>query len=98
MNIPKLEIYPSRIGLVGFLLLALLPIPAVAHPEGFSGLRLRIDIPEATAVLTVHTRDMSRWFPPGDYPNYVPDVSAALAKSPSELIELRADGEPISPA
>jgi hydrogenase/urease accessory protein HupE len=41
---------------------------------------------------------MSKWFPPGDYPNYVPDVSAALAKSPSELIELRADGEPISPA
>src|SRR5688500_5119614 len=80
------------------LLLGIVPSPATAHPEGFSGMRLRVHAEQATAVLTLHTRDMSQWFPPGKFPNYVADVSAALAAGPAELLEVRADGKVIEPA
>jgi hydrogenase/urease accessory protein HupE len=79
------------------LLLGALPSPAVAHPEGFSGLRLHVHADRAAAVLTLHTRDMSQWFPPGKFPNYVTGVSAALAASPSDLLEVRADGAVVDP-
>jgi len=71
--------------------------PAEAHPEGFSGFRLHVHADRAVAVLTLHTRDMSQWFPPGKFPNYVTGVSAALAASPSELLEVRADGSVVEP-
>jgi hydrogenase/urease accessory protein HupE len=78
-------------------LMCLLPSFAHAHPEGFSGLHLRVQGDSATAVLTLHTRDMSNWFPPGKFPDYVTDVSAALAKSPDQLLELRADANVVEP-
>jgi hydrogenase/urease accessory protein HupE len=40
---------------------------------------------------------MSQWFPPGKFPDYVASVSAALAASPSELLEVRADGTVVEP-
>src|SRR5688572_4358193 len=80
------------------LLLGVLPSSTAAHPEGFSGLRLYVHADRAAAVLTVHTRDMSQWFPPGKYPNYVADVSAALAASAPDLLEVRADGAIAAPS
>ena len=79
------------------LLQGMLPSPADAHPEGFSGLRLHVHADRAVAVLTLHTRDMSQWFPPGKFPDYVPGVSAALAASPRDLLEVRADGIVVEP-
>jgi hydrogenase/urease accessory protein HupE len=74
------------------ILLLLLTAPVRAHPEGFSGLRILIWPDHARAVLTVHTRDMSRWFPWSKYPDYVNDVSRALEGKPEDLLDLRADG------
>jgi hydrogenase/urease accessory protein HupE len=73
---------------------------AFAHPEGFSGLRFVIspDRTTARAILTLHTRDLSRWFPPGKFPDYVADVSHGLESQPQELIDLRADGQLLTPA
>ena len=90
----------TRIGalLALTLLFGVVPQWANAHPEGFSGLRVRVHAPQATAVLTLHTRDMSQWFPPGKFPDYVADVSAALKTGPAELLEVRADGNVVAPA
>ena len=62
-----------------------------AHPEGFSGLRLVLRDDGIHAILTLHTRDMSRWFPPTKYPNYVADVSKKLAADGPSLLEIQLD-------
>ncbi len=66
-----------------------------AHPEGFSGLRLMVDTGKVQTVLTLHTRDLSQWFPPGKYPNYVVDVCDALTKSGAELLQIDCDGKEV---
>ncbi|MEA2736252.1 MAG: hypothetical protein QOE14_2703 [Humisphaera sp.] len=93
------SVYAAPIHAAIAVILAVLAVPSAAraHPEGFSGLRLRVYADRATAALTLHTRDMSQWFPPGEFPDYVADVSAALAKRPAELLELRADGKVVEP-
>ena len=85
----------ARYSLIFVLLFA---SPALAHPEGFSGLRILIWPDRARAVLTLHTRDMSRWFPWTKYKDYVADVSRAMEAQPQELLELRVDGRVLSPA
>jgi hydrogenase/urease accessory protein HupE len=71
---------------------------ARAHPEGFSGLRVIITRAgdDAHAVLTLHTRDMTRWFPPRNYPDYVADVCNHLAADPAAVLELRAEDQLIA--
>ena len=71
---------------------------ASAHPEGFSGLRVQVRPDGVCASLTVHTRDMTAWFPPGTYPDYVPQVSRALAAMPDELLEVAFDDDSPVPA
>lgn len=68
---------------------------AFAHPEGFSGLRVEVLADRIQVSLTVHTRDMSNWFPPGKYPDYVPQVMAAMSASPGDALEIHLDDQPI---
>ena len=83
-----------RLALAALLLLAL-SATAFAHPEGFSGLRVQVRRDGVRASLTVHTRDMTGWFPPGKYPDYVPQVSRALEAMPDELLEVAFDDVPV---
>src|SRR5207237_5359087 len=69
---------------------------ALAHPEGFSGLRVQIYREKAHAILTVHTRDLTAWFPSGKYSNYVADVSREMTRDPGELLEVQGDEAPIA--
>lgn len=71
--------------------------PAGAHPEGFSGLRVIIFPDRAHAVLTIHTRDMSAWFPPSQNPDYVASVMRKMREKPDELLEVQFDGVPSAP-
>jgi hydrogenase/urease accessory protein HupE len=80
------------------LLVLLCAVPAAAHPEGFSGLKVDLEPGEMRASLTVHTRDMGNWFPPRAYPNYVEDVCRALERSAAELLDVRLDDVPVPPA
>jgi len=84
-----------RIALAAFLLLSIAS-RALAHPEGFSGLRVQVLGDRVHAALTIHTRDTSDWFPPGKFPDYVPQVSRALAGMPDELIEIAYDEQPVT--
>jgi len=73
------------------------PSSAIAHPEGFSGLHVKIE-PELTHVsLTLHTRDFSNWFPPGKYPDYVADVCREMQATAAEIVELQLNGQPLQP-
>ena len=72
-----------------------LPTPkAQAHPEGFSGIHVTIHEDHLRVAITVHTRDMGAWFPPGKYPDYVADVTAAMEKTVDEIVELQFDSAP----
>jgi hydrogenase/urease accessory protein HupE len=73
------------------LLVAALAQTALAHPLGFSGLRVFVHPESIHASLTVHTRDMGRWFPPGRFPDYVPQVCAAMKAAPGEILEISFD-------
>jgi hydrogenase/urease accessory protein HupE len=70
---------------------------AQAHPEGFSGLHIVVSADRVHASVTVHTRDTSKWFPPGQYPDYVKDVCAALVATPGDVVEISFDGTPAAP-
>ena len=83
--------------LLGVLLLVALVRPAAAHPEGFSGLRVKIDAETVRAAVTVHTRDTSNWFPPKKFPDYVPQVCRALEATPGDVLEVQFDGQPATP-
>jgi hydrogenase/urease accessory protein HupE len=80
------------------LLALLLPGAAQAHPLGFSGLRVSVAPDLIHVEGTLHTRDVSAWFPPGKYPNYVTDVCAHMNTNPQELLEVRLDEQPLSAA
>src|SRR6187401_2751602 len=84
-----------RIALAAFLLLSIAS-RALAHPEGFSGLRVQVLGDRVHAALTIHTRDTSDWFPPGKFLDYVPQVSRALAGMPDELIEIAYNEQPVT--
>jgi hydrogenase/urease accessory protein HupE len=71
---------------------------ALAHPEGFSGLRVQVYPEKAHAVLTVHTRDLTAWFPPAKYSDYVADVSHELTREPGDLLEVQGDDAPVAPS
>lgn len=82
----------SRIGISRLLFLALLLLTAsraAAHPEGFSGLHIKLSAGQIRAVVTVHTRDMSAWFPPAKYPDYVADVCREMERTAAEIVELQ---------
>ena len=71
---------------------------AHAHPVGFSGLRVTISPDVIHVEGTLHTRDLSAWFPPGKYPNYVADVCTHMSANPQEVLEVRLDDQPLPPA
>lgn len=75
--------------------LCLLTAAAEAHPEGFSGLHVALNQNRIRAEITVHTRDMGRWFPPAQYPDYVADVTQEMEATIDELIEVQLDGIPL---
>jgi hydrogenase/urease accessory protein HupE len=88
-----------RFGHIWAVLFALLLAATVeAHPLGFSGLRVTVASDVIHVEGTLHTRDLSAWFPPGKFPNYVSDVCAHMDANPQELVELRLDDQPLSPA
>jgi hydrogenase/urease accessory protein HupE len=67
-------------------------VPGVqAHPEGFSGLRVSIDSDAAHSVITLHTRDLTAWFPPAKYSDYIAQVCDKLGSEPTELLEITVD-------
>jgi hydrogenase/urease accessory protein HupE len=73
---------------------ALLPSTvAMAHPEGFSGMHVRLGTDRITVALTVHTRDMGAWYPPTKYLDYVADVTSEMETSAAEIVELHLDGQ-----
>ncbi|HEX8524695.1 MAG TPA: HupE/UreJ family protein [Tepidisphaeraceae bacterium] len=79
---------------MGALMVVLLASRALAHAEGFSGHRVMVERGQVRSVLTIHTRDMSAWFPPGKYPNYVADVCAGMERQGRELVEVEVDDRP----
>jgi hydrogenase/urease accessory protein HupE len=72
--------------------------PASAHPEGFSGVRILVNSDHLRAVITLHTRDFSQWFPPRRYPNYVADVSRAIEvqATAGDLLEVQLGDQPLT--
>lgn len=84
----------SRLALL-FLVNACFPLTDVlAHPEGFSGMHVTIDTDRIRVAITVHTRDLGAWFPPGKHPDYVADVTVEMEKTIDEIVELQIDGQP----
>ena len=79
------------------LVVLMVAVPAWAHPEGFSGLKVDLESGEMRASLTLHTRDMGNWFPPGAYANYVQDVCRAMERSSPELLDVRMNDVPVLP-
>lgn len=82
---------------IAILVVALLPARASAHPEGFSGLQVQVRADRVHASLTVHTRDMSQWFPPRQFPDYVAGVCAAMEREPGLVVEVRINEVPVRP-
>ncbi len=76
--------------------LCLAPTDAYAHPEGFSGLHLTISSEGMRAAVTLHTRDLDAWFPPGKYPDYVNDVCREMEKTVDEIVEVQIDEQPLA--
>ncbi len=64
---------------------------ARAHPESVSNLTLSLGPTNLHAVMTLPTRDLTRWFPPGRYQNYVADVLRELQGQADTLLEVRWD-------
>src|SRR5687767_8610604 len=79
------------------LLVLVVAVPARAHPEGFSGLKVDLVPEEVRASLTLHTRDMGNWFPPGAFANYVEDVCRAMERSAPQLLDVRMNDVPVLP-
>ncbi len=77
------------------LFLWLSPTSALAHPEGFSGLHVTITADRMRVAITLHTRDLGTWFPPGKYPDYVADVTRDMEQTIGEIIELQIDEQPL---
>ena len=71
------------------------PTRAFGHPEGFSGLHVTITADRMRAAITLHTRDLGTWFPPGKYPDYVADVTREMEKTVDEIVELQIDEQPL---
>src|SRR6476660_4117221 len=73
-------------------------LPASAHPEGFSGVRILVNPDDLRAVITLHTRDFSHWFPPRRYPNYVADVCRAIEAQAmaGDLLEVQLGDQPLT--
>ena len=88
---------PIVVVVVVVVVLLALSANAFAHPEGFSGLRVQVRAAGVRASLTVHTRDMSAWFPPGKYPDYAKQVSEEMRRTPVELIDVAYDDQPVAP-
>jgi hydrogenase/urease accessory protein HupE len=76
------------------LLLAAPAPPALAHPEGFSGFRFLIRQDKATAIITLHARDLGTWFPPATRLNYAEDVCREIIEKPDDLLEIHFDDAP----
>ena len=76
-------------------LLACIPSGSLlAHPAGFSGMRLTVEAERVRVALTVHTRDMDDWFPPGKYPDYVGDITREMENTVDEIVELQIQERP----
>src|SRR4051812_20200756 len=73
-------------------------LPASAHPEGFSGVRILVNPDNLRAVITLHTRDFSQWFPPRRYPNYVADVCREIEAQATagDLLEVQLGDQPLT--
>jgi hypothetical protein len=77
--------------LLSVLLFFTIPVPAQAHPESLSNLRLVLGARELHATLTLPVRDLTGWFPPGRYHNYIADVVGELQKEEAGLLEVSFD-------
>jgi hydrogenase/urease accessory protein HupE len=66
-----------------------------AHPEGFSGMRVKVAEDGVHVAVTLHTRDMGDWFAPAKHPDYVRDVCRALEGNPNDVVELRVEDRPV---
>jgi hydrogenase/urease accessory protein HupE len=68
-----------------------------AHPEGFSGLRVHVWPERVRVIASIHTRDMTAWFPPGQNLNYVADVMGKMRQAPGEIVEVRIGEKVLEP-
>ncbi|MCA9192351.1 MAG: HupE/UreJ family protein [Planctomycetales bacterium] len=75
----------------------LLTRPAAAHPEGFSGMRISVAESRLRASITLHTRDLGSWFPPGRYNDYVNDVVREMELIVDDIVEIQIDGQTLPP-
>ena len=85
---------PARTGLLlWFSMIAAAAFQSVAgaHPESVSNMRLTLAPAGLHAVMTLPTRDLTRWFPPGRYPDYVADVVRELQGQADSLLQVRWD-------
>jgi hydrogenase/urease accessory protein HupE len=81
-----------------FLTMLATALPANAHPEGFSGVRVLVNPNDLRAIFTLHTRDFSQWFPARRHPNYVADVCRELEAQATagELLEVQLGERPLT--
>ncbi|MCA9063676.1 MAG: hypothetical protein KDA96_11475 [Planctomycetaceae bacterium] len=87
-------VHHQKLRFLGGVLLGLcLSQSAWGHPEGFSGIRITVREDVLEGAVTLHTRDLGNWFPPGNYPDYVADVSRELEMTVDEVIEIRLDDQ-----
>ena len=92
-NGDSLTFDPRRlVPLLSLFIFLFLPLaPAQAHPESLSNLRLVLGAKELRATLTLPLRDLTGWFPPGRYHNYIADVVGELQKTGDSLLEVSWD-------
>lgn len=100
MTLPLCAFYRCPVLLVGCVVSLLTfwigASDAVAHPEGFSGLHVSISSDSMRAAITLHTRDLDAWFPPGKHPDYVTSVIGEMEATVDEIVELQFDGRPLT--
>ena len=70
-----------KVAVVAWLATCLVSSTALAHPEGFSGMHVKVEGGRIRVEITIHTRDMGAWFPPAKYPDYVADVTREMERT-----------------
>ena len=73
----------------------LLPGVALAHPESISTVELQFEKQGAHLTLTLQTRDLNGWFPPGNQTDYKTYVLHGLSEQAGGLFEFQADGQDV---
>jgi hypothetical protein len=71
----------------------LLTAPVNAHPQSISTVEVQIQKHGAKVSLTLQTRDLNSWFPPGNHADYKSYVLSGLKEQAPDLFEFQVDGQ-----